>query len=87
MYHTFLIFDANIFLEAMLSGNYGSKADVFSFGISLFAIFTCKKPYGIIFDNIRNQFKQMKRIEEAVTSGVRPEPLPDQPLGIRQIII
>ena len=70
----------------MTTGHYGSEADVFSFGISLFVILTCQKPYANMFDHISNQYRQMQKIQEKVSSGVRPGPLPDQPPGIASVI-
>ena len=70
----------------MTTGDYDTKADVFSFGISLFAIFTCQKPYGNMFDNIKNQFKQMNKIVETVSSGVRPGPVPNEPAGVGELM-
>ena len=78
--------NANLFLEVMISQHYDTKADVYSFGISLFAIFTCQKPYGNLFDNISNQFLQMQKIVEAVTSGVRPGPVPKEPPGVGELM-
>ena len=70
----------------MKTGDYGSKADVFSFGISFFAILTCQKPFGNMFDHIKHPFLQMERIIDAVSSGLRPEPVPEEPPGVGELI-
>ena len=75
-----------IFIEVMKPGNYGSKVDVFSFGISLYAIFTCKKPYGNMFDHIIHPFLQNKEIMDAVSNGLRPEPVPEEPAGVGELM-
>ena len=56
------------------STSIAEPADVFSFGISLFAILTCKKPYANIFDNIPNQFLQMSTKKDS-----------DEPILVRRV--
>ena len=70
----------------MTTGRYDTKADVFSFGISFFTILTCQKPYANLFDNISNHYLQMQKIAETVSSGVRPEPVPEEPAGVRELM-
>ena len=70
----------------MTDGHYGSEADVFSFGVSLFSILTCKKPYANMFDNIPNPFLQIQEIQKKVSGGTRPGPLPDHPPGIAKVM-
>ena len=77
---------ANYFSEALETGHYDAKADVFSFGISFFTILTCHKPYGNMFDNISNQFMQMQKLQQSVSSGVRPGPVPEEPAGVGELM-
>ena len=69
-----------------LDGDYDTKVDVFSFGISLFAIFTCKKPYGNRFDHIKHFFLRNQTIIEEVSNGLRPEPVPEEPPGVGELM-
>ena len=65
-----------------MSSHYDVKVDVFSLGISMFEVLTCKKPYSDNYDKTSNAFVFMRSINE----GMRPGPIPDEPFEVLELI-
>ncbi|CAM9290225.1 unnamed protein product, partial [Discosporangium mesarthrocarpum] len=61
---------------------YGTQADVFSLGVLIWEVFATKKP------NPLNPLCGLtgQVYVDAVRDGVRPEPLPDMPIGVTDLV-
>ena len=71
-----------LYIEALMSSHYDSKSDVFSFGISMFEVLTCMKPYSDNVDKTTNPFVFMKSIQK----GMRPGPPFFKPKDVMNLI-
>ena len=69
-------------IEVLMSSHYDDKADVFSFGVSLFEVLICTKPYSDNVDKTTNAFVFMQAIEK----GMRPGPTISQPKDVMNLI-
>ena len=69
-------------VEVLTSSHYDEKADVYSFGISLFEVLTCKKPYADNEDETSNMYMFML----ALLKGKRPGPYILDPKDVRNLI-
>ena len=68
--------------EVISETHYDPKADIFSFGISLFEVLTCKKPYSN-FDNFTDN---VFNLYGSLMDGIRPGPLPREPQKVMTLI-
>ena len=73
----------NNFTEVLMSSHYDEKADVFSFGISMFEVLTCMRPYSDNIDKTQNPFVFLQLV---AIHGVRPGPIPDEPAKVIDLI-
>ena len=69
-------------VEVLMSSQYDEKADVFSYGISLFGVLTCKKPYSDNVDKTLNTFVFMQAIQD----GMRPGPPLSEPKDVMNLV-
>ena len=66
----------------MSSSHYNQKADIYSFAISFFEVFTCIKPFSNHKDEIRNMFILYNLLKD----DLRPGPLPREPRKVMTLI-
>ena len=69
-------------IEVLMSSHYNDKADVFSFGVSLFEVLICTKPYSDNVDKTTNAFVFM----QAIQKGMRPGPPLTEPKDVMSLI-
>ena len=75
------------FVEILVGGShYDAKVDVFSFGVSLFEVLTCSKPYTDTEEK-RRQITNQHVFTIAVDKGMRPGPIPTKPDDVTKLAV